>query len=178
MHWVGGIAVGLLVGAAFVLTGHIGFLPEHPETLEPAWLGTQSKRPESLSFSAPMGHLLDLLTLWSDKATVATFGVMLALGVLAGSFVTAKARRDFRLESFSSPRSVLEHIAGGVLMGFGGVTALGCSIGNAVTGLATLSLGSALATFGIVAGARLALARQIRAVEMADAQKVGAGSAA
>jgi hypothetical protein len=61
-HWVGGVMVGLIVGAAFFLTGSVGFLPEHPETLEAAWLGTQSKRPEALSFSAPMGHALDLLT--------------------------------------------------------------------------------------------------------------------
>ncbi|RYY86631.1 MAG: YeeE/YedE family protein, partial [Comamonadaceae bacterium] len=78
--WIGGIVVGLLVAAALYLTGHIGFLPEHPETLEPAWLGTQSRRPEGLSFAAPMAHALDLLTLWTDKSMVATFGVMLALG--------------------------------------------------------------------------------------------------
>lgn len=167
-HWVGGVVVGLLVGASFFLTGSIGFLSEHPETLEPAWLGTQSKRPEALSFSAPMGHALDLLTLWSDKATVATFGVMLSLGVLLGAFVTAKARGDFRLESFRTPREVGEHFAGAVLMGFGGVTALGCSIGNGVTGLAMLSAGSALAVAGISGGAWLALARQLRAADVAE----------
>ncbi|MCC2633232.1 MAG: putative rane protein [Ramlibacter sp.] len=167
-HWVGGVVVGLLVGASFFLTGSIGFLAEHPETLEPAWLGTQSKRPEALSFSAPMGHALDLLTLWSDKATVATFGVMLSLGVLLGAFATAKARGDFRLESFRTPREVGEHFTGAVLMGFGGVTALGCSVGNGVTGLAMLSAGSALAVAGISGGAWLALARQLRAADVAE----------
>lgn len=161
-HWLGGIAVGLLVGAAFYLTGKLGFLAEHPETLEPAWLGTQSRRPEGLSFSAPLAHTLDLLTLWSDKATVATFGVMLALGVLVGAAVTARVRGDFRLESFSGPKELGEHLLGGVLMGFGGVTAVGCSIGNGVTGLALLSAGSLLAVGGIVAGALLALRLQMR----------------
>jgi hypothetical protein len=161
-HWAGGIAVGLLVAAAFYLTGHVGFLPEHPETLEPAWLGTQSRRPEGLSFSAPLAHLLDLVTLWSDKATVATFGVTLSLGVLVGSFATAKLRGDFRLENFHSPRDLGAHVAGGVLMGFGGVTALGCSIGNGVTGVAMLSAGALLATLGISAGAWLALKAQMR----------------
>lgn len=168
-HWVGGLVVGLLVGAAFFLTGWVGFLPEHPETLEAAWLGTQSKRPEALSFSAPMGHALDLLTMWSDKATVASFGVMLLLGVLLGSFLTAKLRGDFRLESFRSPREMRDHFAGAVLMGFGGVTALGCSVGNGVTGLAMLSAGSALAVLGISVGAWFALARQLRAAEAAEA---------
>ena len=168
VEWVGGIAVGLLVGAAFFLTGSIGYVAEHPETLEAAWLGTQSRRPEALSFSAPMGHALDLLTMWSDKATVATFGVMLSLGVLLGAFVTAKLRGDFRLESFRSSREMGEHFGGAVLMGFGGVTALGCSVGNGVTGLAMLSAGSGLAILGISAGAWLALVRQLRAAEAAD----------
>lgn len=159
-HWWGGAAVGLLVAAAFYLTGTIGFLPEHPETLEPAWLGTQSRRPEGLSFSAPLGHALDLLTLWTDKATVATFGVTVALGVLAGAFASAKLRGDFKLESFQTPRELGAHAAGSALMGFGGITALGCSLGNGVTGLAMLSAGALLATLGITAGAWLALRRQ------------------
>lgn len=168
-HWLGGILVGLIVGAAFFLTGTIGFIPEHPETLEAAWLGTQSRRPEALSFSAPLGHALDLLTLWSDKATVATFGVTLSLGVLLGAFATARLRGDFKLESFRTPRELGEHTAGAVLMGFGGITALGCSVGNGVTGLAMLSSGALLAVIGISAGAWLALARQLRASEAASA---------
>ncbi len=156
-HWAGGIGVGLLVPLAFLLTGAIGFIPEHPETLEAAWMGTQSRRPEGLSFVAPLGHSLDLLTLWSDKSTVATFGVLLALGVLAGSFASARLRGDFRLLSFESPRELLSHFAGSVMMGFGGVTALGCSIGQGLTGLALLSLGSVFAVAGIVAGAVLAI---------------------
>jgi hypothetical protein len=162
---VGGVVVGLLVGASFFLTGGIGFIPEHPETLEPAWLGTQSRRPEALSFSAPMAHALDLLTMWSDKATVATFGVMLSLGVLVGAWVTAQLRGDFRLESFGSPREMGEHFVGAVLMGFGGVTALGCSVGNGVTGLAMLSAGATLAVAGITAGAWFALVQQLRAAD-------------
>lgn len=154
---VGGIAFGLLLAAALFLTGSMGFLPEHPETLEAAWLGTQSRRPEGLSFSAPLAHTLDLLTLWTDKSMVATFGVTLALGVIAGSALSAKARGEFRLESFESPRQLGAHAGGAVLMGFGGVTALGCSVGNGVTGVAMLSTGALLATAGIVAGAWVAL---------------------
>ncbi|MRD46309.1 YeeE/YedE family protein [Caenimonas koreensis DSM 17982] len=164
-HWVGGIAVGLLVPAAWLITGHWGFLAEHPETLEPAWLGTQSRRPEGLSFVAPMGQALDLLTLWSDKNTNATFGITAALGVLIGSFVMAKLRGDFRLESFQNAKMLVSHLAGGMLMGFGGVTALGCTIGQGLTGLAMLSLGSVLTVGGIVAGAVAALRVAARHVE-------------
>ena len=163
-HWVGGVAVGLLLAAAFFLTGSVGFLPEHPQTLEPTWLGTQSRRPEGLSFSAPLAGALDLLTMWSDRATVATFGVTMMLGVLIGSHVSARLRGEFRLESFTTPKDLASHAAGATLMGFGGVTALGCSVGNGVTGLALLSVGSAVAVAGIVIGACLALKVANRAV--------------
>ncbi|MES2481154.1 MAG: YeeE/YedE family protein [Pseudomonadota bacterium] len=153
----GGVLVGLCVPAAFLLTGWLGYLAEHPETLEQAWLGTQSRRPEGLSFVAPLAHALDLLTLWTDRNTVATFGVMLSLGVLLGSFAWARARGGWRLQAFTTPRELLLHLSGGVLMGFGGVTALGCTLGNGVTGLAMLSAGAVLATAGIVAGALVAL---------------------
>jgi len=157
--WVGGIGVGLILIAAVYLTGRFGFVAEHPETLEAAWLGTQSNRPEGLNFTAPLANVLDLLTLWTDKATVPTFGVMLVLGVLIGSYISAKLRREFKLEGFASPRDFGEHVLGAVMMGFGGVTALGCSIGNGVTGLAWLSSGSILAVAGISGGAWLALRR-------------------
>lgn len=157
--WIGGAGVGLILIAAVYLTGRYGFVAEHPETLEAAWLGTQSNRPEGLNFTAPLANALDLLTLWTDKATVPTFGVMLVLGVLIGSYISAKLRREFKLQAFESPREFAEHVIGAVMMGFGGVTALGCSIGNGVTGLAWLSSGSILAVVGISGGAWLALRR-------------------
>ena len=176
-HWIGGVVVGLLLPLAFVLTGAVGFLAEHPETLEPAWLGTQSHRPEGLSFVAPLANSLDLLTLWTDKATVATFGVLLALGVLAGSFASARLRGEFKLQSFAGPRELANYFAGSVLMGFGGVTALGCSIGQGLTGLAMLSAGALLAVAGIVGGAILAIRVRGRTANGA-ARPVGVGQAA
>lgn len=174
LQWFGGVAVGLLLAAAFLLTGFVGYIAENPDTLEQAWLGTQTHRPEGFSFVAPLGSALDLLTLWTDKATVATFGVTLALGVLAGSFVSAKWRREFKLEAFKTPGEMGAHAVGAVLMGFGGVTALGCSIGNGVTGLALLSCGAALATLGICAGAWLALQRQVKPSAVGAAVAAGA----
>jgi uncharacterized membrane protein YedE/YeeE len=157
VQWIGSVIVGLLVPAAWLLTGYVGHVPEHPETLEPAWMGTQSRRPESLSFIAPIANTVDLLTFWTDANTVATFGVVLAAGVLAGSFLSSRVRGEFKLESFGSARELRDHMIGGLLMGFGGVTALGCSIGQGVTGLAMLSAGAFIAVPGIVAGALLAL---------------------
>ena len=164
-HWIGGAGVGLLVPTAWALTGHLGYLPEHPETLEAAWLGTASHRPEALTFTAPLAYGLDLLTLWSDRNTTASFGVVVALGVLLGSAVSAAWRKEFRLESFGSAEDLCNHLLGGVLMGFGGVTAVGCSIGQGISGLSLLSAGACLAVAGIVGGAWLALRWQAWRVE-------------
>jgi uncharacterized membrane protein YedE/YeeE len=164
-QWAGGLGMGLLVTLGWALTGHLGFIAENPDTLEPAWMGTAGNRPESLSFVAPLARGLDLLTLWSDHSLAATFGVMVAVGVPVGSAVSAWRRREFRVESFSSPRDLSEHLLGAVLMGFGGVTALGCSIGQGITGLGMLSAGACLAVTGIVGGAWVALQRQARRME-------------
>lgn len=159
-HWIGGLSIGLLVTAAWLLTGHLGHLPEHPETLEEAWLGTHSRRPEAFSFAAPLAHGLDLLTLWTDRSTVASFGVMTVLGVALGALVSSLLRGEFRWESFRSTEDLANHVLGGVLMGFGGVTAMGCSIGQGVTGMSLLSAGAMLALAGIVGGARAGLRYQ------------------
>ncbi|MCV2371019.1 YeeE/YedE family protein [Roseateles oligotrophus] len=164
-HGWGGVLLGALLVAAWALTGHLGFIAEHPDTLEAAWMGTYSHRPEGFSFAAPLAQSLDLLTLWSDRNNTATFGVTLTLGVLLGSLASALLRKEFFWESFRSARDMGDHLLGGVLMGFGGVTAMGCSIGQGVTGLSLLSAGAVLALAAIVGGAWLALYRQARQIE-------------
>ena len=166
-HWIGGALVGLLVPLAWTVTGHLGHLAEHPETLEPAWLATATGRPEALTFVAPVAHTLDLLTFWSDRNTVATYGVMVVLGVLLGSAVSALLRREFHVEAFRGAADMRSHLLGAVMMGFGGVAAMGCSIGQGITGLSLLSAGSALAVAGIVAGCWLALKVQAWQMERA-----------
>ncbi len=163
--WVGGLLVGAVVVLAWLVTGQLGHLAEHPETLEPAWLGTASRRPEALSFVAPTAHALDLLTLWTDRGTVLSFGVASALGTLLGATAMALWRREFRWEGFRDARDTAQNLIGAVLMGVGGVTALGCSIGQGVSGLSLLSVGSMIAVAGIVAGAVAALRYQAWVVE-------------
>lgn len=167
-HWIGGAVVGLLVPAAWALTGMVGFLPEHPDTLEASWMGTYSHRPEALTFAAPIAHSLDLLTLWSDRNNTVSFGVMVTLGVMLGSMCAAVARKEFRVESFHNAEDMGNHIAGAVLMGFGGVTAMGCSIGQGISGLSMLSAGSCIAVTGIVIGAWLALRFQSWRIERSE----------
>jgi uncharacterized protein len=153
----GGAVVGLVIVAGWYLSGHVGYLAEDPNTLEEAFVATNSGRMESMSFVAPQAYLLELLLLWSDKSRVVTFGIASAIGVVAGSFAYALASRTFRLESFRDANDLIAHLAGGMLMGFGGVLATGCTIGQGLTGVSTLALGSFLAFFSIVAGAAVTM---------------------
>lgn len=150
-HVIGGVVVGAAVVAAWYLTGHLGF-GENPDTLENTYFGTNSRTIESLSFIAPAAYLLEILLLWSDKSLTVSFGVALALGVIAGSAAYSIATRTFRWEGFVSAEDTANHVVGGILMGFGGVTAMGCTIGQGITGLSTLALGSVTASLAIVAG--------------------------
>jgi len=154
---LGGVVVGLVVVGGWYLSGHIGHLAEDPATLEEKFLATNSGRMESLSFVAPQAYSLELLLLWSDKSRVLTFGIATVLGMFAGSLAWSLATRSFRLESFRDAEDLINHLVGGALMGFGGVLALGCTIGQGVSGLSTLALGSFLAFFAIIAGAALTM---------------------
>ena len=150
---LGGVVIGGLVVAGWYVTGHLGHLAEHPDSLEEAFLATNSNRAESLTFVAPLAYTLDLLMLWSDSSRVTTFGIASVLGVVAGAALHATLGGTFRIESFRDASDLARHIAGAMLMGFGGVTALGCTIGQGISGLSTLATGSMLTTAAIILGA-------------------------
>ena len=156
-YLAGGIVLGLIVVAGWYLSGHLGYLAEDPNTLEAKFYATNSGRMESLSFVSPAAYLLELLLLWSDQSRIVTFGIASALGVVAGSFVHALATRSFRLESFRDAQDLINHLLGGTLMGFGGVLALGCTIGQGLSGVSTLALGSFVALISIIAGAAVTM---------------------
>jgi uncharacterized membrane protein YedE/YeeE len=147
-----GLLLGLLVVGAWYVSGHIGY-GEHPETMENVFFATNTRAAESLSFVAPVAFGLELLMLWTDKSLAMTFGIASALGIVAGALAWALATRQFRLDGFVSATDTRDHIVGAILMGFGGVTALGCTIGQGISGVSTLAVGSFLALASIVAGA-------------------------
>lgn len=149
---VGGAILGLLVTAGWYLSGHIGFA-ENPDTLEMTYFGTNSRTMESLSFVAPTAYSLELLMLWTDKSLHVTFGIATIVGVVLGSLIHAVTSRQFHWEGFASLEDLRNHLMGGILMGFGGVLAMGCTIGQGLTGVSTLALGSFISVAGIVAGA-------------------------
>ena len=154
---LGGIAVGAIVVGGWYVSGHLGYLAEDPDTLQEAFLATNSGRMESLTFVAPQAYTLELLMLWSDTSRKLSFGIALALGVIAGSTAWALVTRSFRWEGFRDVDDLVRHLLGGALMGFGGVTAMGCTIGQGITGVSTLALGSLITLAAIIAGAAATL---------------------
>ena len=159
-----GVLIGLTVVGGWYVTGHLGFIAEDPETLQAAYLGTRTARPESFTFIGPAANTLEVLQFWTDKSARLSFGVAVVLGTLIGSFAYAMVKRRFHWESFASASDTRNHVIGGVLMGFGGVTAMGCTIGQGITGVSTLALGSILVFFCIIAGAAVTLKLQYRRI--------------
>lgn len=162
---VGGIVIGLVIVGGWYVTGHLGYLAEDPATLESKFVATNGNRIESYSFTSPVAYTLELLLFWSDQSRIVTFGIAGVLGMLAGSFAYAVASRTFRWEGFGSVEDVGNHMVGGVLMGFGGVTALGCTIGQGLTGVSTLAVGSFLALGAIITGCVAAVRYQMWRLE-------------
>ncbi len=149
---IGGIGVGLLVGAGWALTG-LAYDEMSANPLSPA----------SLSFVKPVSDAID----WLERATalgLPGFAAAGVFGTIIGSFMAAMATGTFRLTGFADRSDLMRHIGGAIAMGIGGITAMGCTIGQGVTGLSTMSLQSILAASAIVAGAVLALGRLMRSV--------------
>ena len=133
-----GIIIGLLVIAAWYVTGVIG-----NDDFDPVQMA-------SFTFISPSGDSLQYLMTFSG-ATI-NFGIAAIGGVIVGSFLTSVASKQFRIEAFTDSDDMLRHISGGTLMGIGGVLALGCTVGQGITGMSTLAVGSVLALLSIFAG--------------------------
>lgn len=151
-----GIAVGLLVTAGWFATGYLGADDFNPVAVT------------SLTFISPIADTVQYAML--STGLTLNFGVAMVFGVFAGSLVTAVFTRRFRLEGYTSPRHMLRSIGGAALMGSGGAMALGCSIGQGLTGLSTLSLASFVAATGILLGAAAGLRGTLRVRPLASAQ--------
>jgi hypothetical protein len=91
-----------------------------------------------------------------------SFGIATVAGVFAGSLLTALLTGRFELEGYRSPQHMLRSAGGAALMGAGGVMALGCSIGQGLTGISTLALASFVAVAGILVGSGFGLRGALR----------------
>ena len=163
-----GVGLGAIVAAVWWVSGRFGHVAEDPSTLQEAFVATtSSQRMEALSFVAPVAYTLDWLMFFSDRSKLLTIGIVSVVGMFAGSAAHAVLTRSFRWEGFRDAQDTAHHLVGALLMGVGGVAALGCTVGQGLSGLATLSLGSFVAVAGIVAGALLALRWQVWRIERA-----------
>jgi uncharacterized membrane protein YedE/YeeE len=164
-YTLGGVVTGLVVVGGWYVSGHVGRVAEDPNTLQEAFVATNTGRMESFSFVAPFAFTLEYLMLWTDKSKIITYGIASAAGVIAGSATYALATRSFRWEGFRDAEDTANHIVGGILMGFGGITALGCTIGQGISGFSTLALGSIMTFVAIVAGSAATMKYQVWRIE-------------
>ena len=160
-----GLGLGAIIAAMWWVSGRLGYVAEHPDTLQEAFLATNSGRMEALSFVSPVAYTIDWLMFFSDKAKVLTLGIVSVFGVVVGSAVYAIATRSFRWEGFAGAEDTANHLVGAVLMGVGGVAAMGCTVGQGLSGLSTLSATSFVAVSAIIAGAVAALKYQMWRLE-------------
>jgi uncharacterized membrane protein YedE/YeeE len=186
---LGGLVVGLAVLAAWYVTSNAiididgeqyglqayaqqwDFLAES-DAGKPA--DTRPLAAQSFTFINPMGQMAGYTAAGFQQAYL-TFGVMAVLGVVLGSLLWSVVSRSFRIEWFASLRDLFNHLLGATLMGFGGVLALGCTIGQGITGISTLALGSFIAFGGIVLGSALTMKVQYyKMVYEADATFIAA----
>lgn len=163
-----GLGIGAVIAAMWWVSGRMGYVAEHPDTLQEAFLATNSGRMEALSFVSPVAYTVDWLMFFSDKSKLLTIGIVAVFGVVAGSALYSLLSRNFRWEGFRDAEDTGNHLVGAVLMGVGGVTAMGCTIGQGLSGISTLSATSFVAVaaiiVGCVAGVRYQVWRMERSV--------------
>ncbi|MGI9374017.1 MAG: YeeE/YedE family protein [Hyphomicrobiales bacterium] len=139
-HLIAGFGIGLCVVAGWVLTG-LAF-DELAETPAP---------PVSLTYVRPAGDALEYLTRFTAFGAPG-FGVVTVFGAIAGSFLAAISMGRFKLTTFVDVKDTIRNLGGAALMGVGGVMALGCTVGQALTGFSTLAVGSMITFIFIIVG--------------------------
>jgi hypothetical protein len=150
-----GIAIGLLVISGWFLTGVVGL-----DDFEPTQL-------TSLSFVSPVAESVQYLMIFTGDTI--RFSIALVGGVLVGAFLSAAISGRFHFQGFVTERSVLRYLSGAVLMGFGGVTALGCTVGQGVTGLSTAAPSSLISVAAILVGSFVTMKVQTTRRQQDDA---------
>ncbi|MDJ0896249.1 MAG: YeeE/YedE family protein [Alphaproteobacteria bacterium] len=127
------------------------------------WLGTtwlaetgfEGVPVESHTYIAPLGE--SLLYLMTSTGSEVGFSIGSVAGVLIGACLGSLMRGHFRWEACDDPRELRRQILGAFLMGVGGVVALGCSIGQGMSGFSTLALSAPVTAAAIGAGAVVGL---------------------
>lgn len=168
---LGGFTIGAAVLVAWVATSSLVSVEAYGEKFSwteyaniESWSMNEddpSARPrdvgvQSFTFINPMGQTLRY-GVQDFNQSYLTFGVVAVLGVVLGSLLWALIARSFRIEWFANIGDFVTHLIGGILMGVGGVLAMGCTVGQGITGISTLALGSVLALLSIIFGSTLTM---------------------
>ena len=167
-----GVVIGIIILLAWYFTSNVAVNTEDGTISLPQFYGewdmvmeseegkpkngSSNLQSQSFTFISPIGQMYGYIT-GGFKSAFVSFGVVTVLGVVLGSFLWALLTRSFRIEWFNSFKDFYMHIIGGVLMGFGGVLGLGCTIGQSITGVSTLALGSFLVFISIVFGSAITM---------------------
>jgi hypothetical protein len=109
---------------------------------------------QSFTFINPMGEVLIYTSSVFDNFYL-TFGVTALISTIVGSFVYSLISNNLRIEWFANKHDFFRHFIGAVLIGIGGVLSLGCTIGQGVSGVSTLAIGSIITLLSIIFGASL-----------------------
>lgn len=126
--WVTGILIGLILTAGFIASnGVVG--------ITGGWM-----------------NISNWLTSGSDLAWTG----FIIFGILIGAIVSAVIAKEFKLRVPKEGLTLLKQFFGGLLMGFGAVTALGCNITNILGGVPQLSLHSIITGACIMFGSWIA----------------------
>ena len=183
-----GIVVGLVVLAAWYVSSNLTIVvDEEPYTLGSFYdewemlSDSEEGKPasgrtlaaQSFTFINPIGQSYGYV-LSGFKSSAVSFGLLAVFGVILGSMSWALISKGFRFEWFAGARDFVMHVVGAVLMGLGGTIALGCTIGQAITGVSTLAVGSILTFVAILFGSALTMKIQYYKMLYEDASFIAA----
>ncbi len=166
-----GVAIGLIIITAWYVSSNVTILADdtdyslssyyeewdmlaEDDTGKPATGRTLNS--QSFTFINPIGQTYGYIKNSFDSALL-TFGLISVFGVILGSLIWSLISRSFRIEWFFDLKDFFNHFFGAILMGFGGVLALGCTIGQGITGMSTLALGSILTFLSIIFGSAMTM---------------------
>ncbi|MGB5557331.1 MAG: YeeE/YedE family protein [Paracoccaceae bacterium] len=111
--------VGFAVAVGWVLTYTLSQVAFEPVQVE------------SATFTGPSANALMFVL---DRNAVLKFDIGLVPGVFIGAFLAAILKKEFVFQGFQDADNMKRAMTGAALMGFGGMLAGGCAIGNGVTG--------------------------------------------
>ncbi len=167
-----GVVIGLIVMLAWYVTSNVAVTTEDGSFSMTQFYGewdmmmdSEAGKPkngstnlqaQSFTFISPIGQMFGYVGS-SFSSAFMTFGVVSVLGVIFGSLLWSLVTRSFRIEWFNSFKDFYMHMIGAVLMGFGGVLGLGCTVGQGISGVSTLALGSFLVFISIVFGSAITM---------------------